>query len=160
MTTDAGDYLTPPRLNPVAFQLQLASQYTLTGVNTDLTLTAGTPAWPGLAGQTYTVPEGGMVGLAVWTGDFSIITGGALTSATVDLVIDGVAVSAATPVPGPQAIWDPGNTTDGRVTAAASWPLLLAAGAHTFGLRAQAVFTTGSYRLNARHTNVSILLHP
>lgn len=157
MSTATGNRLTPARLNPVAFQLQVNATATLTATNTDLSLAAGMPAWPGLSGATYTVPAGGMTGFAVWTGDFQLTTGGGtVTAATLDFVIDG-----AVPTSAPQAIWDAGNVTDGRVTASASWPFTLTAGAHTFGLRAAAVLTSPAVvKLNARHTNVSIWLHP
>lgn len=154
MTIDAGDYLTPPRLNPVAFQLQLAAQYTMTSTPTDLTLTNVTPGYASGA-TSFVVPENGWVGLAVWQGDFLLGVAGSITAATVDFVIDG-----AIPVNSPEAIWDPGNISDGRATVPGSWPFSLAAGSHTFGLRAGIVSTSGTVRLQARHTCLSILLHP
>ncbi|WKU03760.1 hypothetical protein [Micromonospora sp. HUAS LYJ1] len=154
MTTDAGDYITPSRLNPVAFQLQLGSNYTLTTTATDLTLTNVTPGYS--SGTTsIVVPEGGMVGLAVWQGDFQLTTSATVTAATLDLTIDG-----AIPTGAPQALFDPGNVTDMRLTPGASWPFALAAGSHSFGLRASITPSTSNVRLNARHTCLSILLHP
>lgn len=154
MSTAAGDRITAARLNPAAFQLQLAANYTLTATATDLTLTNVTPGYAsGTMGLT--VPEGGMTGLAVWTGDFQLTAGGTITFAIADLVVDG-----ALPTGAPSAVYDPGNTTDGRATCAGHWPLSLAAGAHTFGLRARVSSTSGTVILNTRHTALSILLHP
>ncbi|TDC42097.1 hypothetical protein [Micromonospora sp. KC213] len=154
MTTAAGDLLTPSRLNPIAFQLQLASLYTLTGTATDLTLTNVTPGYAPST-MSVVVPEGGMVGLAVWTGDFQLTSSGAVTAATVDLTIDG-----AVPTGAPQAIFDPGNVTDARATNPSHWPFFLAAGSHFFGLRASVTPSVSNVRLNAKHTALSILLHP
>ncbi|TDC81911.1 hypothetical protein E1193_13495 [Micromonospora sp. KC606] len=155
MTTAAGDLLTPSRLNPAAFQLQLGSLYNLTSTPTDLTLTNVTPGYASGA-TSYTVPEGGMVGVAVWSGDFQLTTAGTITACVLELTIGGLAVSTA-----PQVIWDPENIAAGaRVTLANSWPLSLAAGSHSFGLRASMTSTSGAVRLNQRHTALSILLHP
>lgn len=154
MSRATGNRLPPGALNPASFQLQLSGQYTLTATPTDLSLTNATPGYAPTA-TSYTVPEGGMVGMAMWTADFTLITAGAVTAATVDIVIDG-----AIPASAPQAIWDPGNITDGRLTVPGSWPFALTAGVHSFGLRASIVATTGVVRLAARHTNVSIWLHP
>ncbi|WP_328339561.1 hypothetical protein [Micromonospora sp. NBC_00421] len=139
--------------SPASFQLQLGSVYTLTSTPTDLTLTNVTPGYS--SGQvSYTVPDGLMVGLAVWTGDFQI-TGAATITGTVDLTING-----SVPTGAPQAIWDPGNVTRGRDTDAAHWPLALTGGTYTFGLRASAIVSSGTGRLNAKHTALSVLLHP
>ncbi|MCX5119207.1 hypothetical protein OG992_18640 [Micromonospora sp. NBC_00362] len=151
MATMSGNRLPPARLNPVAFQLQLASDYTLTSTSTALTLSNVTA---GYSGTSITVPDGGMTGLAVYTGYFHLSTAGTVTFATMDLLIDGTWV-------GPQAVWNPSNVTAGaRVTASQSWPFALAAGTRTFGLRASVTLSSGQVRLLATHTNVSLLLHP
>ncbi|MEV4212914.1 hypothetical protein [Micromonospora sp. NPDC049662] len=154
MSVAAGDDLTAPRLNPISFQLQLGAQYTLTATATDLTLTNVTAGYA--SGTTsVVVPEGGMTGLAVWQGDFQLTTAGTITAATLDLVIDG-----AVPTNAPSAIWDPGNVSDGRATIPGHWPFALAAGSHSFGLRAAVALSSGQVKLNPKHTCLSIYLHP
>lgn len=153
MATVTGNRLPPPRLNPAAFQLQLASDYTLTGSATGLSLTNVTPGYASGA-TSFTVPSGGMTGLAVYTGYFHLTTAGTITFATLDLMIDGAWV-------GPEVVWNPANVAAGaRVTASQSWPFALAAGSHSFGLRAAVTLSSGQVRLLATHTNLSILLHP
>lgn len=152
MSTASGARLTPARLNPVAFQLQLTANQPLTGTPTNLALANVTP---GFSGVTYTVPAGGMTGLAVWQADFTLVTAGTITLATVELTIDG-----GIPTNSPAARWDPGNVTDAGATIPASWPFVLTAGPHTFGLLAAIAAGTGTARLNAKHTALSILLHP
>lgn len=154
MAVQTGNRLPPSRLNPVAFQLQLAANYTLTGSATDLTLTNVTPGFA--AGTTsVVVPAGGMTGLAVWQGDFQLTASGAVTVATLDLVIDG-----SVPTGAPEALFDPGNVTDARATPSAAWPFTLTAGTHSFGLRAAVAPSVTNVRLGLKHTALSILLHP
>lgn len=152
MAIAAGERITADRLNPIAFQLRLTAPYTLTSTPTVLTLDRF-----GGGSATVDVPAGGMVGLGVITADIELRTAAAITACVVEPLING-----SPPTDPPQVIWDPSSVAAPfRNTLSQCFPLDLPPGAYEFGL--QTFIDTAaapSVRLNARHTNLMIFLHP
>ncbi|PWR08565.1 hypothetical protein DKT68_15220 [Micromonospora acroterricola] len=127
----------------------LSSLYTLTSTITDL---------PGCS-ITKSVPRSGAVALLTWTADCVLTVAGSTSlMAVVNVMIDGVDQAA------PQSLWGPGNQavqTNTRGTTSGSMTVVLgSSGSHTFKLRAAASSATGQIKLNAQHTQLTVLILP
>lgn len=131
--------------NPLQADAGLSSNYTLTGTMTDL---------PGCS-VTINVATAGLAAYMVsWSGDCQLVTAGSLTG-SIHLMVDGVQV-------GRPAVWNPGNVIAGARNSPASSAagILTGSGNHVIKLQAMASITSGSLRLNAVNTGLSVLVLP
>lgn len=145
MGIQSGMLLTPARLNVQRGSAQLATNYQLTATMDVLS---------GFSSLIFTTVTPNATFHATWSGDFQLTTAGAPTG-VLSLSVDNV------PVANPQAVWNPANVTTGaRETEGQSHSGVLATpGTHTFSLRGQ-VTGTGAIRLNALHTQLTVVVFP
>lgn len=145
MAIQAGGIIRAGQVSILRSSASLTTAYTLTTSMADLTG----------ATLTVTTPYANAAYLALWTADYTLLTAGSLTG-VVQLVVDGTAVTQ------PQAIWNPANVAAGaRATVMQSTSGSLAtAGSHTFRLQGSYVGASGSLRLNAGHTQLTVVIFP
>lgn len=134
---------------PIQATAVLSSQYTLTSTITDL------------SGCTIvkSIPRSSAVALLTWTADCVLVgAGSASLFAVVNVNVDGV------DQPFPQSVWGSGNMSaqaNTRGTTSGAMTLVLSgSGNHTFKLRAAKASATGDLRLNAQHTQLTVLILP